>query len=169
MTMFSLADWEKTTIEEVKRRWGNRRRELEEIERKKKEKEERIEIWKKKKEKKRKRVIRERRCFVCRIFGHMAHNCRNRKKKKGLTQMPLNRFEVLRDKVMQKEEGSGKEIGKDRREILREERKKKEKMMKLKVQKKDLEKKKEEKKEEKVKKEEKKTEEKIEVEREVEM
>ena len=47
MTMFSLADWEKTTIEEVKRRWGNRRRELEEIERKKKEKEERIEIWKK--------------------------------------------------------------------------------------------------------------------------
>jgi len=39
--------------------------------------------------------------------------------------MPLNKFKVLRDRVMQREEGSGKEIGKDRREILREERKKK--------------------------------------------
>jgi len=41
--MFSMADWEKTTIEEVKMRWGNRRRELEEIEKKKTEKEKRIE------------------------------------------------------------------------------------------------------------------------------
>ena len=69
-------------IEEAKRRWRNRRRELEEIERKKREKEEKIEIWKKKKEEKRKRVIRERRCFVYGIFGHMACNCRNRKEKK---------------------------------------------------------------------------------------
>jgi len=37
----------------------------------------------------------------------------------------LNIFEVLRDRVMQRGEGSGKEIGKERREILREERKKK--------------------------------------------
>ena len=29
--------------------------------------------------------------------------------------MPLNRFEVLRDRVMQREEGSGKEVVKERR------------------------------------------------------
>jgi len=73
--MFSMEDWEKTTIEEVKMRWGNRRRELEEIERKKKEIEDKIEIRKKKKE--------ERRCFVCGIFGHMACYCRNRGEDKG--------------------------------------------------------------------------------------
>ena len=39
--------------------------------------------------------------------------------------MPLNKFEVLRDRVMQRGEGSRKEIGKERREILKEERKKK--------------------------------------------
>ena len=31
--MFSMEDWEKTMIKEVKMRWGNRRREIEEIER----------------------------------------------------------------------------------------------------------------------------------------
>jgi len=124
--MFSMEDWEKTTIEEVKIRWGNRRRELEEIERKKTEKEKRIEEAKKRKEEKRKRAIRERRCFVCRIFGHMAHYYRNRgEEKKGSTQMPLNKFEILKDRVMQRGEGSGKEVVKERREILREERKKK--------------------------------------------
>ena len=39
--------------------------------------------------------------------------------------MPLNKFEILRDKVMQRGERSGKEVVKERREILREERKKK--------------------------------------------
>ena len=53
--MFSMKDWEKITIEEVKIRWGNRRREIEEIERKKKEIEEKIEIRKKKKEERRKK------------------------------------------------------------------------------------------------------------------
>ena len=48
--MFSMQDWEKTTIEEVKMRWGNRRREIEEIERKKKEIDDKMEIRKKKKE-----------------------------------------------------------------------------------------------------------------------
>jgi len=38
---------------------------------------------KKKKEEKRKRAIRERRCFVCGIFGHMAHYCRNKEEKEG--------------------------------------------------------------------------------------
>jgi len=64
-------------------------------------------------------VIRERRCFVCGIFGHIAYYCRNREEKEGPVQVPQNRFEVLRERVMQKE-GSGREIGKDRREILKE-------------------------------------------------
>jgi len=36
--------------------------------------------------------------------------------------VPLNRFEVLKDRVMQKGEGSGEKVEKDRKEILREER-----------------------------------------------
>ena len=139
--MFSMEDWEKTTIEEVKMRWGNRRREIEEIERKKREIDEKIELRKMKKEEKRKRAIRERRCFVCGIFGHMAHYCRNRGEEKRGSLMPQNKFEVLRDRVMQRGEGSGREVGKDHREILREEREKKERKMKIKVQKKNLEKK----------------------------
>ena len=128
--MFSMEDWEKTTIEEVKMRWGNRRRELEKVEKRKRKIDEKIEIRKKRKEEKRKRVIRERRCFVCGIFGHMAHYCRNREEKKGSTQMPLNKFEVLRDRVMQRGERSGKEVGKDRKEILKEERVKRTKVEK---------------------------------------
>ena len=139
--MFSMEDWEKTMIEEVKMRWGNRRREIEEIERKKREIDKKIELRKMKKEEKRKRAIRERRCFVCGIFGHMVHYCRNRGEEKRGSLMPQNKFEVLRDRVMQRGEGSGREVGKDHREILREEREKKERKMKIKVQKKDLEKK----------------------------
>ena len=45
--------------------------------------------------------------------------------KEGPAQVHLNRFEVLRDRVIQRGEGSGKEVEKDRREILREERTKK--------------------------------------------
>ena len=131
--MFSMEDWKKMTIEEVKMGWGNRRREIEEMERKKKEIDEKIEIRKKKKEERRKRVIRERRCFVCGIFGHMARYCGNREEEKGLTQMPLNRFEVLRDRVMQRREGSRREVGKNQREILREEKEKKERKMKTNV------------------------------------
>jgi len=123
--MFSMEDWEKTTIEEVKMRWGNRRKELEEVEKRKREISEKIEIRKKKKEEKRRRAIRERRCFVCGIFGHMAHYCRNRGEKEGLVQVPQNKFEILKDRVMQREEGSGREIVKDRREILKEEKVKK--------------------------------------------
>ena len=142
--MFNMEDWEKTTTKEVKMRWGNRRREIEEIKRKKREIEEKIEIRKKKKEEKRKRVIRERRCFVCGIFGHMAHYYRIRKEKKRSTQIPLYKFEILRDRVMQRGEGSGREIVKDKREILKEEKAKREKK-RIKVQKNDLENKKEKK------------------------
>ena len=104
--MLSMEDWEKTTIEEVKMRWGNRRRKIEEIERKKREIEEKIEIRKKKKEEKRKRVIRERRCFVCGIFGHIARYYKNRGEEKRGSSMPQNRFEILKDRVMQR----GKEV-----------------------------------------------------------
>jgi len=128
--MFSMKDWEKTTIEEVKMRWGNRRKELEEVENKKAEREEKIEMRKKRKEEKRKRAIRERRCFVCGIFGHMAYYCRNRREDKGPVQGPLNKFEVLKDRVMQRGEGSGREVVKDRKEILKEERAKREKTKK---------------------------------------
>ena len=82
-------------------------------------------------------MIRER-CFVCGIFGHMAHYCRNREEDKELVQVPKNRFEVLRDRVMERGERSGKEIVKERREILKKEKiKKKMKMKKEKIEKKE--------------------------------
>ena len=138
LSVMSLEDWSKADVKEIKERWAKRRREIEEIERKKTEKEKRIDEIKKRKEEKRRRAIRERRCFVCRIFGHMACYCRNRGEEKRGLSMSQNKFEVLRDRVMQKGEGSGREIVKDRKEILKEERVKK---MKTKVQKKNLEKK----------------------------
>ena len=55
----------------------------------------------------------------------MARYCRNRKEKKGPVQVPSNKFEVLKDRLMQRGERSGKKIEKERKEILREERKKK--------------------------------------------
>ena len=51
----------------------------------------------------------------------MASHCRNRGGKEPV-QVSSNRFEVLKVRVMQKGEGSGKEVVKDRREILREEK-----------------------------------------------
>jgi len=39
--------------------------------------------------------------------------------------MSLDKFEMLKDKVMQREEGGGGEVRKDRKEILKEERAKK--------------------------------------------
>jgi len=138
MTVMNLADWAKVNVDEIRERWAKRRLEIEEIERKKTEKEKRIDEAKKRKEKKRKKAIRERRCFVCRIFGHMAHYYRNRGEDKGPVWVPLNRFEMLRDRVMERGEGSGKEMVKDRREILKEERvKETKKEKKIKVQKKD--------------------------------
>ena len=40
--------------------------------------------------------------------------------------MPLNRFEALKDRVMQRGKGSRSEVEKDRKEILREEKTKRE-------------------------------------------
>ena len=65
--------------------------------------------------------MEKRKCFVCGGFGHIAHHCRN-VGEEGLVQTPLNRFEVLKDRVMQKGEESGREVVKDRKEILMEER-----------------------------------------------
>jgi len=113
LSVMSLEDWSKADVKEIRGRWEKRRRELEELEKKKTEKEKRIEEAKKRKDDKRRRAIRERRCFVCNIFGHMAQYCRNRGEKEGPAQVPLNKFEVLRDRVMQRGEGSGKEIVKD--------------------------------------------------------
>jgi len=65
--------------------------------------------------------MEERKCFACGKFGHMAYYCRNVGKEE-LTQVSSNRFEVLKVRVMQRGKGSGKEVAKDRKEILREER-----------------------------------------------
>ena len=51
----------------------------------------------------------------------MASNCRNMGKEE-LILVSSNRFEVLKVRVMQRGEGSGKEIVKDRKEILKEEK-----------------------------------------------
>jgi len=66
-------------------------------------------------------AMEKRRCFACRGFGHMAYYCRNVEKEEP-TQVFSNRFEVLKVRVMQRGEGSSKEVAKDRKEILREER-----------------------------------------------
>jgi len=76
-----------------------------------------------KREENRRKAMEERKCFGCRGFGHMASHCRNRGGEE-LVQVSSNRFEVLKVRAMQKGEGSGKEVAKDRKEILREEREK---------------------------------------------
>ena len=78
----------------------------------------------KRREERRQIAMEERKCFACGVFGHMAYSCRN-VGKEGPAQVPSNRFEVLKVKVIQKGEGSGKKVAKDRKEILREERAKK--------------------------------------------
>ena len=51
----------------------------------------------------------------------MAYNCRKVGEEKP-TQVSSNRFEVLKIRVMQREKGGSKEVAKDRKEILREEK-----------------------------------------------
>jgi len=81
----------------------------------------RQEIRDRRKEENRQRAIEERKCFGYRGFGYIASHCRNRR---GEEPMPVssNRFEVLKVRVMQRGEGSGKDVVKDRRDILREEK-----------------------------------------------
>jgi len=79
------------------------------------------EIKERKREENRQRAMEERKCFGCGGFGHMAYNCRNVRVEEPTWVFP-NRFEVLKVRVMQRGEKSGKEIVRDRREILREEK-----------------------------------------------
>ena len=79
------------------------------------------EIRERKREENRQREMEERKCFGCREFRHMAYNCRKVGEEKP-TQVSSNRFEVLKIRVMQRGEGGSKEVVKDRKEILREER-----------------------------------------------
>jgi len=80
----------------------------------------------------RKRVMMERKCFGCRGSEHIACNYRNKenRRKAKSTLMSSNKFKVLKSRVMNVGEESGREIRKDRKMILREE-KLKEKKKKL--------------------------------------
>ena len=82
-------------------------------------------MWEKRREENRQRAMEERKCFGCRGFGHVALHCNNMGEEEP-TSVSSNKFEVLKIKVMQRGEGSSKEVAKDRREILREEKAKRE-------------------------------------------
>ena len=69
----------------------------------------------------RQKAIEERKCFGYGGFGYMASYCRKVGAEEPTSVFP-NRFEVLKIRVMQRREGSGKEVTKDRKEILREEK-----------------------------------------------
>jgi len=46
--------------------------------------------------------MKEKKCFACGGFRNIAYNCRNREEE-GLVQVPSNKFEVLKSRVMQRE------------------------------------------------------------------
>ena len=75
----------------------------------------------------------KRKCFLCGGFGqyHIACNYRNvdSEKKEGLIPISSNKFKVLKSRLMNIEED--REISKDRKTILREERLKGEKSVKV--------------------------------------
>jgi len=75
----------------------------------------------------RKRVAQERKYFWCEEFGHIMRNCRAKKVKKVATLQSSNKFEVLASRIINRGEGSKKEVKKDRKIVLREERAKKKK------------------------------------------
>ena len=69
--------------------------------------------------------MEERKCFACEGFRHIACSCRN-VEEEGPALVLLNKFEVLKDRVIQKGKGGGGKVRKDRKEILREEKLKRE-------------------------------------------
>ena len=75
----------------------------------------------------------KRKYFVCEDFGHITCHCRKMKNRqeKGPTQRFLNKFEVLKSRVMNIEEESRKETEKDRKMILREKKLKKNKTVEV--------------------------------------
>ena len=79
------------------------------------------EIRERRREENRQKVMEERKCFGYGGFGHMASHCRNVEMERP-AQVSSNRFEVLKIRVIQRGEESGKEMAKDRRKILREEK-----------------------------------------------
>jgi len=78
---------------------------------------------KKRRQKNKENAMIERKCFVCGGFGHITCYCRNVKsrQKEEPTQRSLNKFEVLKSRVMNVGEDNEREIRKDRKIILREE------------------------------------------------
>jgi len=44
-------------------------------------------------------------CQCCKKFGHLAQNCRNKRREEKGTVVPQNKFEVLKSRVMQYGEG----------------------------------------------------------------
>ena len=81
----------------------------------------RQEIRDRRREENRQRAMEERKCFGYGGFGHVARHCRNMGEEEP-TQMFSNRSKVLKVRVMQRGEGSSKEVTKDRKEVLREEK-----------------------------------------------
>jgi len=79
------------------------------------------EMRKRRREENRQKVMGERKSFACGRFEHIAYHCRNVEEEEP-AQILLNKFEVLRNRMIQRGEGSGSEVGKDRKVILREER-----------------------------------------------
>ena len=78
-------------------------------------------IRERKREENRQKAMEKRKCFVYGRFSHMASHCRNMEIEKPI-QVSSNRFEVLKVRMIQRGEGSGKEVTKDRKKILREEK-----------------------------------------------
>ena len=79
------------------------------------------EMLERRREENRQRAMEERKCFACGGFGYMAYSCRNVREEEP-NQVSSNRFEVLKVRIIQRGERSGKEVAKDRKQILREER-----------------------------------------------
>jgi len=78
-------------------------------------------------------IEKSKKYFVCRSFGHITCNCKNveSKREEGSTLMPLNKFKLLKGRVINIGEESEKKIGKNRKTILREERLRKGKPMEI--------------------------------------
>ena len=71
--------------------------------------------------------MQKRKCFGCDRQEHIARNYKVGQKKKVATLQYSNRFEMLKSRIINIGEVSGKEVGKDKNIILRKRRKKQQK------------------------------------------